>query len=123
MNDTLMDYPRQVDRDTYSCCLFRLTCNCDCSKKALKYTCSQNNPENGGKVYYGCPDRYRNSDDSCNFFVWKSEVEHGTYVKFQCGQLCKNVNISRKGFLSNFKFIYINRNNKVHHGCNVYMDA
>ena len=123
MNDTLMDYPRQVDRDTYSCCLFRLTCNCGCSKKALKYTCSESNTKNGGKVYYGCPDRYRNSDDSCNSFVWKSEVEHGVYMKCQCGQLCKKVNISRKGSLPVFKFVCINRNNKLHQGCNVYMDV
>ena len=53
-NDTLMDFPTQTDRNTYCCSLFRLTCNCGCSKRAKKYTCSNKNKENGGKCYYGC---------------------------------------------------------------------
>ena len=97
MNHTLMDFPTKEDRETYNCALFRLTCNCGCSKKAEKYTCSLNNRENAGKQYYGCPDRYSNSTDSCNFFVWQSEIEHGKFVTCECGQLCKKVNIKKYG--------------------------
>ena len=37
MNNTLMDYPTQADRQSYQCSLFRLTCNCGLSKKVKKY--------------------------------------------------------------------------------------
>ena len=74
MNHTLMDFTTQDGRDTYNCSLFRLTCNCGCSKKAEKYTCSPNYPENGGKQYYGCPDRYSNSEDSCNFLYGSQKL-------------------------------------------------
>ena len=67
MNDTLMDFPTEAERNTHRCCLFQLTCNCGFSKKAEKFTCSSTNPENSGKRYYGCPDRYSYSEDSCNF--------------------------------------------------------
>ena len=123
MNDTLMDYPTQADRDTYDCCLFRLTCNCGSSKKAVLYTCSSLNIENAGKKYYGCCNKYVLSEESCNFFVWQKEIEHNCFVKCKCGQLCKKVNISRKGLLPVFKFVCINRNNKYHQGCNVFLDA
>ena len=122
-NDTLMDYPTQADRNTYSCCLFRLTCNCGCSKRAKKYTCSEKNKQNAGKRYYGCSNRYSISEDSCNFFVWESEIEHGQYVKCECGQLCKKINVSQKGLLPIYKFVCINRNNKLHPGCSVYNDS
>ena len=120
MNDTLMDFPTQDDRDTYSCSLFRLTCNCGCSKKAETYTCSLNNPENGGRQYYGCRDQYSNSEDSCNFFVWQNEIEHRKFVKCDCGQLCKRVNTNKSGLSPSYKFVCINRSNKLHPGCKVY---
>ena len=56
------------------------------------------------------------------FFVWESEVEHHRYIKCECGTLCKKVNVSKKGLLPVFKFICINRYNKVHPGCKVYLD-
>ena len=71
-NDTYMDFPTQSDRETYSCLLFRLTCNCGLSKRVHMYTCAETNPKNPGKRYYGCVDKYNNSNMSCNFFVWDS---------------------------------------------------
>ena len=122
MNDTLMDFPTQADRHTYDCSLFRLTCNCGSSKTVTKFTCSVSNPENSGKKYYGCPDRYSSSDESCNFFVWENEIEHGKFVTCQCGDLCKKVNISKKGFLPVYKFVCINRHNKLFPGCKYFED-
>ena len=122
MNDTLMDFPTQADRQTYECSLFRLTCNCGSSKKAKKYSCSASNTENPGKKYYGCPDRYGSSQDSCNFFVWENEIEHGQYITCQCGDLCKKINVNKKGFLPVYKFVCVNRYNKLHPGCKVYKE-
>ena len=122
MNDILMDFPTQVDRSTYECCLFRLTCNCGASKKVQKFTCSSTNSVNGGKKYYGCADRYTSSNESCNFFVWESEIEHRQYVTCECGNLCKKINISKKGLLPVQKFVCINRSNKLHPGCKVWKD-
>ena len=123
MNDTLMDFPTQADRDTYSCSLFQLTCNCGFSKRAKKYTCPLTNLENPGKKYYGCVDRYSNSENSCNFFVWEREIEHGNFIKCECGQLCKKINIKQKGLLPVHKFVCVNRNNKLHPGCSVFKDG
>ena len=122
MNDILMDFPRQVDRETYECSLFRLTCNCGASKKAQKFTCSSTNLMNSGKRYYGCADRYTSSEESCNFFVWESEIEHGKYVTCDCGNLCKKINISKKGLLPIHKFVCINRSNKLSPGCKIWKD-
>ena len=122
-NDTLMDYPTQRDRETYNCCLFRLTCNCGSGKKAVLYTCSEKNIENAGKSYYGCPHKYRTSEESCNFFVWKTEIEHCQYITCKCGQLCKKIDISKNGLLPVFKFVCINNRNKYHQGCNVFFDG
>ena len=72
---------------------------------------------------YGCSGRYTDSQDSCNFLVWESEIEHQKYIRCECGTLCKKVNISQKGLSPVFKFICINRYNKVHPGCKVYIDA
>ena len=123
MNHTVMDFPTEADRQTYQCHLFRLTCNCGYSKKVKKYTCSASNIQNGGKMYYGCADKYNDSEEACNFFVWQHEIEHGELVKCQCGILCKRINISSKGFLPVFKFICINQRNKYHHGCKFVQDA
>ena len=123
MNDTLMDYPTEADRETYDCCLFRLTCNCGSSKKAALYTCSRMNDEHAGKKYYGCCNKYVRSEESCNFFVWQKEIEHNHFVKCKCGQLCKKVNVSSGDLLPVFKFVCINRSNKYHQGCNVFLDA
>ena len=122
MNDTLIEFPTKADRETYECLLFRQTCNCGFSKKVKKFTCSSTNTENPGKKYYGCLDRYGSSENSCNFFVWEHEIEHGKYVTCQCGDLCKKINISKKGFLPVYKFVCINRCNKLYPGCKVYKD-
>ena len=122
MNDTSMDFPTEVERNTCSCYLFRLTCNCGFSKKAKKFTCSSTNPENSGKRYYGCLDRYSSSEDSHNFFVWEHEIKHGKFVKCECGDLCKRIIISKKGYLPVHKFVCINRFNKVYSGCQVFKD-
>ena len=123
MNHTLMDFPTQEDRDTYNCCLFRLTCNCGCSKKAEIYRCSPNNQENGGKQYYACPDRYSNTEESCNYFVWQNEIEHGKFVKCDCGQLCKRININKREHSPTYIFVCVNRYNKIHPGCKVRKTA
>ena len=122
-NDTLMDFPTQADRETYRCSLFRLTCNCGMSKKAKVYTCSDSNIKNKGKRYYACCDRYRNTTQSCNFFVWEEEIEHETYTMCECGVLCKRINISKEGFLPDYKFVCVNRGNKYHKGCKYWKDA
>ena len=123
MNYTYMDFLTRKDRETYDCTLFQLTCNCGCSKQVVKYTCSQNNTVNAGRRYYGCSDRYTDSQDSCNFFVWESEIEHEKYITCECGRLCKKVNVSKEGLLPVFKFICIDRYNKMYPGCKVYIDA
>ena len=123
MNDTLMDFPTQADRDTYDCSLFRLTCNCGSSKKVKKFTCSLTNRENAGKKYYGCLDRYSSLDESCNFFAWEHEIEHGKFVTCECGDLCKKVNVSKKGVLPVYKFVCINRHNKLYPGCKHFEDC
>ena len=47
MNDTMMRFPTEIDRCTYECCLFMLTCNCGYSKQVQKYTYSNHKmPEN-----------------------------------------------------------------------------
>ena len=91
MNYTFMDFPSRKDRKSYDCTLFKMTCNCGCSKQVKKYRCSENNAVNTGRRYYGCADRYTSSQDSCNFFVWKWEVEHHSYIKCEYGTLCKKV--------------------------------
>ena len=123
MNCIYMDFPTRRDRESYDCTLFRMTCNCGCSKRVKKYTCSMNNSDNAGRRYYGCSDRYSNSHDSCNFFVWESEIEHEKYITCECGDLCKKVNISEKGLLPVFKFVCINRYNKVNPGCKIFLDG
>ena len=123
MNNTLMDYPTQRDRQTYRCCLFRLTCNCGLSKKVKKYICSEKNEKNKGKYYYACNNRYGKSSESCNFFVWEHEIDHESYVTCKCGVLCKKINISADGLLPIYKFVCINRGNKYHKGCNCYSDG
>ena len=50
MNNTLMEYPTQADRQTYRCSLFRLTCNCGLSKQLKKYKCSETNQPAVGPV-------------------------------------------------------------------------
>ena len=117
-----MDFPTEVERNTCSCYLFRLTCNCGFSKKAKKFTCSSTNPENSGKRYYGCLDRYSSSEDSHNFFVWEHEIKHGKFVKCECGDLCKRIIISKKGYLPVHKFVCTNRFNKVYPDCQVFKD-
>ena len=123
MNYIYMDFPTKRDQESYECTLFRMTCNCGCSKQVKKYTCSMNNSENAGRRYYGCSERYTSSHDSCNFFVWESEIEHEKYITCECGTLCKKVNISQKGFLPVFKFVCINRHNEVNPGCKTFLDA
>jgi len=123
INNTLMDYPTQADRQTYQCSLFRLTCNCGLSKQLKKYKCSETNQTNRGKWYYACVDRYCNSAESCNFFVWEHELEHDSYVTCKCGTLCKKINTSKDGFLPVYKYVCINRSNKYHKGCNFYSDG
>ena len=118
-----MDFPTQFDRETYSCLLFRLTCNCGLSKRVHMYTCAETNPTNPGKRYYGCVDKYNNSNMSCNFFVWCEEVEHETYQKCECGRICKKVNISGEHLLPVFKYVCVNKGNKYHPGCKVFIDA
>ena len=122
MNDTLIDFPTKADRESYRCSLFHITCNWNNSERAVTYSCYRSNPENAGKLYYGCPKKYTNSEESCNFFVWKTEVEHKKYITCKCGILCKKINISAKGMLPIYKFVCINRNNKYHHGCKVMFD-
>ena len=122
-NNTLMDFPTQADRETFSCSLFRLTCNCGMSKKAKVYTCADSNVKNSGKRYYACLDRYKNSTESCNFFVWQEEIEHENYITCECGVLCKRINVSKEGFLPVHKFICVNRGNKYHKGCNFSKDG
>lgn len=119
MNDVVMDFPTARCRDSYECSLFKLTCNCGFSKKAKKYTCSESNTENRGRRYYGCVDKYSTNVESCNFFVWENEIEHQTYLKCDCGILCKKINISKKGLLPVYKFVCVNKNNKYHQGCYV----
>ena len=117
-----MDFPTEVERNTCSCYLFRLTCNCGFSKNAKQFTCSSTNLENSEKRYYGCPDRYSSSEDSCNFIVWEHEIEHGKFVKCECGDLYKRIMISKMGYLPVNKFVRINRFNKVYSGCQVFKD-
>ena len=123
INNTLMEYPTQADRETYRCSLFRLTCNCGLSKQLKKYKCSETNQVNKGKWYYACKDRYCNSSESCNLFVWEHELEHEHYITCQCGILCKKINTCKEGFLPVYKFVCINRGNKYHKGCNFYSDG
>ena len=33
MNDTMMKFPTEIDRCTYECCMFMLTCDCGYSKR------------------------------------------------------------------------------------------
>ena len=82
-----------------------------------------NNSDNAGRRYYGCRDRYTNSNDSCNFFVWESEIEHEKYITCECGTLCKKVNVSHDSLLPVFKFVCINRYNKINPGCKAFLDA
>ena len=44
---------------------------------------------NRRKSYYRFPDQYGHSNDYYNSFIWESEVEHGKYVKCECGQVFK----------------------------------
>ena len=122
MNHVVMDYPTQLDRETYACSLFKLTCNCGFSKRVKNYTCSEFNKENAGQRYYGCEDKYSTSVHSCNFFVWEREIEHQAYEICDCGILCKRINISKQGLVPVYKFVCVNRNNKYHPGCNVFRD-
>ena len=124
MNDTVMKFPTESERNSYQCCLFMLTCNCGYSKRVEKYTCSNNNPENAGKQYFGCKDRYSRSGVGCNFFVWSKELEHNTYKKCKCGKLCKRiqVDINASSSAQRFKFVCPNRSNKYVSGCNTYDD-
>ena len=122
-NDTLMDYPTKRDRETYSCSLFRLTCNCGLSKRVKLFTCSETNLRNRGKRYYACIHRYSKENESCNFFVWADELEHDSYTKCDCGNLCKKVNVSSDGTLPVHKFVCVNRGNKSYVGCKTYLDA
>ena len=122
-NNIYMDFPSEIDRQSYNCSLFRLTCNCGLSKKVFEYTCAGTNTINPGRRYYGCVDRYGSKNQSCNFFVWCSEVEHETYQLCECDKLCKKINVSEKHLLPVYKFVCINRSNKYHPGCKVYMDA
>ena len=57
------------------------------------------------------------------FFVWKREIEHKEYITCKCGQLCKKINISKKGLLPVFKFVCINNMNKYNQRCNIFLDA
>ena len=122
LNDTLMEFPTKSDRESYRCSLFCMTCNCGNSKRAVTYSCSQNITENAGKVYYGCPNKFTKSHDSCNFCVWKTEMQHEKYITCECGVLFKKDHISAKGMLPVYKFVCINRNNKYHEGCKVTYD-
>ena len=124
MNDTVMKFPREIDRNTYQCCMFMLTCNCGYSKRVEKYTCSQNNPQNAGKQYFGCSDRYSRSGVGCNFFVWANELEHLYYKKCKCGKICKRIEVdTNRGHSSNvYKYVCVNRSNKYVDGCNIYDD-
>ena len=58
-----------------------------------------------------------------SFFVWCSEVEHETYQTCECGKLCKKIIIYEKYILPVYKFVCINRSNKYHPGCKVYLDV
>ena len=78
-NDIYMDFLSEIDRQSYNCSLFRLTCNCGLSKKVFQYICAGTNTINPGRRYYGCVDRYGSNNHSCNFFVRCSEIEHETY--------------------------------------------
>ena len=122
MNHIVMDFPIQRDRQTYQCSLFKLTCNYGYSKRAKNYTCSNSNKVNTERRYYGCVDKYSTSVESCNFFVWENEIEHHTYQTCDCGNLCKKINISKKGMVPVFKFVCVNRHNKYHLGCHVFRD-
>ena len=118
-----MDFPTRMGRENYDYTLFKMICNCGCSKQVTNYTCSENNAVNPGRRYYSCSDRYTDSHDSCNFCVWETEIEHQKYITCECGTLCKKVNVIQKGLLPEFKFICIDRYNKVHPGGKVYIDA
>ena len=124
MNDTMMKFPTEIDRCTYECCMFMLTCNCGYSKRVKKFTCSHRNPENAGKQYFGCMDRYSSSGVGCNFFVWAKELEHHQFKKCKCGKLCKRIQIDKDKCPSStrYKYVCVNRSDKYIDGCDTYED-
>ena len=125
MNNTVMKFPTETDQNSYQCILFILTCNCGYSKRVKKYTCSHRNPENVGKEYFGCKDRYSSSGIGCSFFAWAEEVQHHVYKKYKCGKICKKIQVGNSGSSSTkiFKFVCLNRSNKYVNGCNMYEDS
>ena len=121
MNQVVMSYPTERDRQTYECALFRLTCNCNYSLKVKQYTCSQSNPINSGRKYYGCCNKYNHKVGACNFFVWKDEIDHEQYRTCKCGKLSKQIKISSDNLPNITKFVCVNRRNK-EEGCDMWED-
>ena len=78
-----------------------------------KYKCSEENQANKGKWYYACMDRYCNSAESCNFFVWEHELEYECYITCHCGILCKKINTCKEGFLTVYKSVSIMGTNTI----------
>ena len=89
-----MNFPTEMDRSSYQCCMFMLTCKCGFSKKIKRYTCSNTNPENAEKEYLGCKDRYTSSGFCCNFFVWAKELVHNHFKKCRCENYVKKLNLT-----------------------------
>ena len=119
-NDVLFDFPTKRERETYDCCLFRLTCNCGNSKKVKEYTCSSTNNTNPGRKYLACQNKFVNENDSCDFFVWKNEINHNEYKVCKCGKLAKKITLKSRDNNLFFKYCCVNRNNKREHSCDMW---
>ena len=81
MNNTVMKFPTETDQSSYECILFMLTSNCGYSKRVKKFTCSHHNPENAGKEYFGCKDRYSSFGIGCSFFLRGLKTSNITFTK------------------------------------------
>ena len=120
-----MKWSTKKDQASFDCLKYALTCNCGYSLKVKPYTCSMDNENNDGRVYYRCCNKF--VGNICNFFVWGSDIDHGFYRKCYCGKLAKMINIKSKDPSVNpvYKFVCINRNNqsdRLGKGCSMFED-
>ena len=125
LNDIMMKWPTKKDQASFDCLKYALTCNCGYSLKVKPYTCSMDNENNAGRTYYGCCNKF--IGNSCNFFVWESDIDHGFYRKCHCGKLAKMINIKSKDPSVNpvYKFVCINGKNqsdRLGKGCSMFED-
>ena len=120
MNDVSFHFPSKKERESYDCYKYALTCNCGYSMRVKSYTVSPDNEANAGKLYYGCANKF--IGDSCNFFVWKKDLDHNQARKCECGKLAKTINVNRNNteLLPSYRFVCVNYSDRYIKGCKMY---